>query len=333
MQIVKILFLCKNRSSSDYGGGKIGLYNSAMFVSNALKPYFDTSLEVCFDGNCVDRIVTQKKPDYVIIEALWVSPEKLKELARLHPKIRWIVRLHSKIPFLANEGVALDWCNQYEKIFNVYLCGNNNEFVDDMYKAGYNCIYLPNIYKERPYDSIEKTHTNVINISCLGAIRPMKNTLVQAVAAISFCGNANKYLRFHINSSRVEQKGDSVLKNLRALFNNKNNDVFAELVEHEWMNQFELNKLISRINIGMQVSYSESYNLIAAQHIINDVPIVTSDEVEINTSWLHADPNSTEDMEKKLWRAYHFGGTLGVLSKHKLEKNNKVAVTQWTNIL
>lgn len=331
MEKSKLLFLCKNRSSESYDSGRIGLYNSAVFASNALKPYFDTVLEVCHDGNCLDKFVTRHKPDYVIIEAIFVEPKKLKELVKLHPKVTWVVRIHSKIPFLANEGIALDWCGQYEKIPNVHLCGNNKDFVDDMYKVGYECIYLPNLYTEKGHDIKYVKSTNMLNISCLGAIRPMKNTLIQAVAALSFAGRIDRYLRFHINASRTEQNGSNVLKNLRALFDN--NKGWGQLVEHQWMDQTDLNELISRMDIGMQVSYSESYNLVAAQHIVNDVPIITSDEVQINTSWLHADPNSTDDIEAKLKRAYYFGGTLGVLSKHKLEKANKAAITQWTDTL
>jgi hypothetical protein len=331
MKKSKLLFLCKNRSNEGYGNGHIGLINSAVFVSEALQPYFDTIVEVCIDGNSIDKFVSQHKPDYAIIEALWATPDKLKQLVRLHPKVTWVVRLHSKMPFLANEGIALDWCGQYQEIPNVYLCGNNKEFVDDMYKSGYSCIYLPNIYMMPPYPSSHKRSSNLIDISCLGAIRPMKNTLIQAVAAISFAGQIDKYLRFHVNASRVEQKGENTLKNLRALFN-QNKDV-AELIEHDWMSQQDLNMLISRMDIGMQVSYSESYNLIAAQHINNDIPIVTSDEVEINTSWLHADPNSSNDIESKLFRAYRFGGTLGVLSKHKLDNSNKEAIKEWVSTL
>jgi hypothetical protein len=327
----KLLFLCKNRSSESYDSGKIGLYNSAVFVSNALKSYFNTNLELCVDDNCINKYATLHKPDYVILEALWCRPEKLRELVKLHPKVTWIVRIHSKVPFLAHEGIALEWCGQYEKLPNVHLCGNNKDFVDDMYKVGYECIYLPNIYVEPPHSYTGNKTSNIINISCLGAIRPMKNTLIQAVAALSFAGRIDKYLRFHVNASRVEQKGDNVLKNLRALFDE--NKGWGQLVEHEWMAQSELNGLISRMDIGMQVSYSESYNLIAAQHIVNNIPIVTSDEVEINTSWLHADPNSSTDIENKLFRARNFGGTLCVLSKHKLDKANKAAIAQWTDTL
>lgn len=59
---------------------------------------------------------------------------------------------------------------------------------------------------------------NDIHVGCFGAIRPMKNHLMQAVSAIEFANRNNLTLHFHVNSGRVESNGNNSIKNVRALF-------------------------------------------------------------------------------------------------------------------
>jgi hypothetical protein len=60
-----------------------------------------------------------------------------------------------------------------------------------------------------------KAEDQFLDVACFGAIRPLKNQLMQGVSAIRCAESIHKTLRFHINASRAEQKGDNVLKNLR----------------------------------------------------------------------------------------------------------------------
>src|SRR5215475_1365432 len=125
----RVLFLLKERHDYHYGHhhhhghhhGKpafsSGLYNSAKFAYELLLANgFETKLVEVVDANSIDREVHSYRPDVVIIEALWVTPDKLAENARLHPSVKWIVRLHSEIPFLALEGIAVEWIKGYWSI-------------------------------------------------------------------------------------------------------------------------------------------------------------------------------------------------------------------------
>ena len=110
----KILFILKRRE--DYNGIihshvglSTGLFNSASFMNDMLNDAgVESKLVVVEDNNRIDSEVYKYKPTHVIIEALWVVPSKFAILADLHPTVKWIVRLHSELPFLANEGIALD---------------------------------------------------------------------------------------------------------------------------------------------------------------------------------------------------------------------------------
>jgi hypothetical protein len=101
----KILFLLKRRhdyNSEEHTNLNIstGLYNSAHFMHEMLiDEGLESNIAVVVDNNSIDKEVTKYKPTHVIIEALWVVPEKFYILSKLHPNVKWIIRLHSEIPF------------------------------------------------------------------------------------------------------------------------------------------------------------------------------------------------------------------------------------------
>lgn len=212
---MKILFIVKERSSYCEYGGANGLSNSARFIVEFLNSkHIEAQLEFAIDANDIDRLVDHYQPTHVIIEALWVTPEKLFELIRLHPKVKWVVRIHSRLAFLANEGIAFSWL----KKLPVKLAFNTKELARDIKKIfGLKTVYLPNIYTPiRGKKTKIKKHW--LDIGCFGAIRPMKNHLTQAVAAIKFADAHGYTMHFHVNARRLEQGGVEVLKNLRIIY-------------------------------------------------------------------------------------------------------------------
>src|SRR5215469_2549040 len=113
----RALFIVK-RGQDVSGGysysGAFGLTNSAFFVVNTLREAgVKAKLVVVNDNNDIDKEVTTYRPSHVFIEALWVVPEKFQVLRNLHPNVKWVVRIHSDIPFLAHEGIAIDWIKRY----------------------------------------------------------------------------------------------------------------------------------------------------------------------------------------------------------------------------
>ena len=100
----------------------------------------EAALAEAIDNNCIDRLVTEYNPDVVIIEALWVVPEKFDVLKKLHPGVRWIVRLHSDIPFLAGEGIAVEW------IYGYAARGVEVAFNSPRASEDFGALYLPNFY-------------------------------------------------------------------------------------------------------------------------------------------------------------------------------------------
>jgi hypothetical protein len=241
----------------------------------------DSHLVEVVDNNEIDKYVTKHRPDIVIIEALWVVPSKFEILTKLHPNVQWIVRIHSEIPFIANEGIAMEWLKGYAKFDNVHVGANSKDFIESLKPIiERDIFYLPNYYpiSDTPnYRKLEFAHEDdVINVGLFGAIRPMKNSLTQAMGAMIYADEKDMKLKLHINTERIEQKGENNLKNIRALFEGTRH----ELVEHKWLKHDNFLKLVAKMDIGLQVSLSETYNIVTADFISQNVPIITSEEIK-----------------------------------------------------
>jgi len=318
----KILFILKKRhinyGNTSYGdvnpyGYNLssGLFNSAKFVNDMLVDSgVDSHLVEVTDNNDIDREVTKYKPEIVVIEAFWVVPPKFDVLSKLHPNVTWVVRLHSEIPFLANEGVAMEWMQDIFDIPNVILGFNSLKTVRDVSKffevkfplrrnhIHKKIIFLPNYYPVGKHNTkyvFDKK--GVVDVGCFGAIRPMKNQLIQAFAAIEFARKNYVGLNFHINAQRVE-RGDNALRNIRALFAELPADY--QLVEHDWLNHEDFIKLVRKMDIGLQMSFSETFNIVAADFVSNGVPFVGSKEIPFLFPLFIADPTDVADIVKKM---------------------------------
>jgi hypothetical protein len=278
----KVLFILKERhtSHSNFMTISSGLFNSASFVVDMLnKNGIESHLVAVKDNNSIDREVTKYKPTHVVIEALWVIPSKFEVLTKLHPNVEWIIRVHSDIPFLANEGVSVEWIYEYMKFDKVKVSANLKKTNYELSELiGKDLVYLPNYYPVGFFNVTQPrpNEKKVLNVGCFGAVRPLKNQLIQAIAAIKYADLYDKKLKFHINVARVEGRGEPVLKNIRSLFENNPKHT---LVEHQWLTHDEFIDVVQRMDLGMQVSFSETFNIVTADFVNNNIPVVVSDEV------------------------------------------------------
>lgn len=334
----RVLFLCKKRhGSGGHGTSGYGLFHSAKLVAQALNDHGHFAFVVQVnDNNDINREVAGYQPDIVVIEALWVVPEKFDQLRGLHPGVHWVVRLHSQTPFLAHEGIATEWIHGYLKR-SITVAANHPALIKDfhhVYRVG-DLIYLPNIYSctsavdpKQWADSLP----NDIDIGCFGAIRPLKNQLKQALAAIQFADQNSLRLYFHMNATRCEQGGEPVLKNIRNLFEHTSH----KLVEWPWMPITEFHSLASVMDIGMQVSLSETFNLVTADMVSAGVPCVVSDQVR----WARwhclgpvASPNDIESIIDSLGACYCWPQFVNRLQRRGLTNHNLKALRVWEKFL
>lgn len=322
---MKLLFILKKFEGYGYSNGASGLYNSAQFVVDMLNASgVSAGLVQVTDNNDIDREVTKAQPDFVIIEAFWVVPEKFDVLVTLHPRVRWIIRGHSNLPFLANEGMAIDWVFRYQKHPNVSVAFNSEQMIDDLKGLVPGDIgYLPNYYPVTDYER-RLGDRSFVAVGCFGAIRPLKNQLVQAVAAIQYANSVGKKLEFHINGTRCEGGGQQVLRNLRALFNHTGH----ELVEWPWLPRPQFLGVVSQMDFALAVSFSETFCITAADAVSSGVPLICSKEVPwaapisvVGTTDAEAIAQRFTDIERLGRRWWNI--TMNRMNLRKYAKNNR----------
>jgi len=333
MSTPRVLFILKRRHQGPYGAwnhspdGKplpSGLSISASQMALALDELgIPNKLVQVIDNNCIDREVTQYRPTHVIIEAFWVVPEKFDILRKLHPNVKWVVRNHSKSDFLSHEGGMVGWAIDYVKR-GVTLACNSPEATADFKRLAVSVgadpthvIYLPNYYRagDPPgflgwlkikffkvlrwlgFVGPKRPEPEFLRIGCFGAIRPLKNHLHQAMAAIEMASAMGFRLKFYVNGNRVEGKAEPILTSLRQLFNRY---PMHELVELGWMEHDEFQSVLQTMHLVMQVSNSETFNIVAADSVLNGTPVLVSDEIPWLDGEYHANPNSVKHIAVRL---------------------------------
>jgi hypothetical protein len=146
-----LLFIVHRSYVNVMQGHGAGLLNSVTLVSNMLvsegiKSHVVQVTDTDIIGD-IDKSINQYRPDIVIIGALWLHPSKLTDLIQLHPEIKWIIRIHSETPFLAQESITMEWLFEYEKHDNVGIATNGKRVQYELNQILKKPVgYMPNYY-------------------------------------------------------------------------------------------------------------------------------------------------------------------------------------------
>lgn len=326
----KILFILKTNYYSQGYSQSYGLGNASKMIAEYLESQgLECKVVYVTDDDDIDAEVDSFNPSKVIIEALWLLPKKLDELSDKYKNIEWIVRIHSNVGFLAVEPKAFSKIKNYlllEKN-NVKLSSNNYEFNEELsIVCREDFKYLPNIIKLSNTviwdmcDHYNQGHkpNDIINIGCFGALRVLKNQLFQAMCAIEAADRLVRVLHFHVNKDS-ELLESPVLQNLENLFkiNNKH-----KLIVHEWLEHDDFIDLINTMDIGLQVSFTESFNLVTADFVNDGIPTIVSETI----SWMPDNVQvSTVDFDSLIRKIVHVYNSD---NKHQI-KLNKLALIKY----
>lgn len=331
---MRFLFILKDRLYHNMINNKsYGLSNSAQMVSD----YLDSIGNECkvvsvIDSNFIDREVYSYKPDCVIIEALWVSGDKMKELLNIprYSDIIWVIRIHSDIGFLSAESRALTLIKDYIDINSdkLIISTNNKEFNRNLsIVCHYRFEYLPNIITIKFRKLGYKRSSDIIDIGSFGALRLLKNQVFQAMCSIEAANRMGKELHFHINGD-IQNSNNSVMQNMLKLFEiNREHKLYV----HGWMEHDDFEKLISSMDLGLQLSYTESFNIVSADFVNEGVNIIVSESVDWMPFWSKA---STVDYNRlidkiRLWYWLRNNIVMRHLSRLHLLLYNRNAKSVW----
>jgi hypothetical protein len=229
------------------------------------------------------RLETKPTATHVFLEAPWVEPKALQRLIADFPEQHFVTRVHSQVGFLQVEPRAIRLIRQYldlqEQSLNYNVSGNSRrfcEFVQEGYRS--NCLYLPNLYDgARPARKPpEGHHHRLLRIGSFGAIRLLKNHTTAAAAALLIARQRGCDLEFHLSVNR-EEHGHGVLSAVR---NTLGRLPQVKLVEVPWAPWNDFRQIVAGMDLCMQVSSTESFNLVSADAAAEAVPSVVSHAIE-----------------------------------------------------
>lgn len=148
-----------------------------------------------------------------------------------------------------------------EKKIDGVICGDNNTM--GLFS---NPIWVPNFSFFRPHYSSYETDIDKskINIAALGPSKARKN-LYTVLAAIERLNDSHV---LHINVSKEFYE-----ENIEGIFDTR------KIVNHGWLEREDYCALIRRCNMGVQLSVAESYDYVAAEHMLLGTPIICSKSV------------------------------------------------------
>jgi hypothetical protein len=106
-------------------------------------------------------------------------------------------------------------------------------------------------------------------------------------------------------------------------------------VIHDWLPNDEFQKLVRKMDIGLQLSFTESFNIVSTDFINNNRLIIVSDAIDWLFPLVSASTTNYDDATKKIIYAYkHRNGLLlKARERNALMKYNEGAEHEWMSFL
>ena len=161
-------------------------------------------------------------------------------------------------------------------------------------------------------------------------MRVLKNHTQQAVSAIQYANRTGKTLNFHVNISEHEQaQAGPTLRSLRAIFANTRHN----LVEHPWYDHSQFLDVVKNMDLGMQISFTETFNITAADFVFCGIPIIVSKEIKFVNEASRTDPTNEEEIQKTIRTTLENENRAVRINLLLLNRHNDDAVIAWLSFL
>jgi hypothetical protein len=272
---------------------------------------------------------------HVVFCAPYLDTPFLESLCREFPHLRFAVVFHSNIGFLQADKWAVKIMREQleleRRISNFNLAGNCAKFCNAV-QAAYHlpCMLLPNLY----YMSgpIQRSRTLWIgpdlDIGIFGATRILKNLMTAAWASIQIGRDLNANLRIHISTGR-EEGGSGVIQSVREMCAGLKKVV---LVEEPWQTWPDFRRVIRRMHLLIQASFTESFNGITADGIAEGVASAVGPAIDwVPANWI-ANPDDASALAR-VGKALLRDKNSQRDGYRALMKHNALSLIQWRSFL
>lgn len=252
------------------------------------------------------------KLTHVIISAPWLSAYDMEALLQHFCYIKFLILSHSNVGFLQADPWGVELFRRYIELGKTYdnieVGGNSERFAKWLGQAYYTkAVLLPNLYPIAKEVSVKPAWDgrSALKIGIFGAPRAQKNFMTAAAAAILIQRRLGVKVELHMNADTEDQHNVVSL----AIGQMTQDLDGIELVKHNWAYWNDFIKIIASMDLLLQPSYTESFNMITADGISVGVPSVVSSAIFWAPSAWKAETDDCTDIAEK-----------GI----KLLKNNKL---------
>ena len=221
---------------------------------------------------------------HVIISAPWIPTAVLSSLCAYYPETQFAVVSHSNTGFLQADRSGIRLIKEYLELeagtYNFHMAGNCTQFVgwvEETFREP--CTYLPNMYflHDRHGERKEMWDGGLLRIGIFGAARVGKNFISATGAAMEIATNLGVQTEIWVNSGREDGPESRVIRGaMQELTEGMPN---LELKYANWRPWPQFKRLIGSMNLLLQPSYTESFNVVCADGIAMGVPCVVSEAI------------------------------------------------------
>jgi len=272
---------------------------------------------------------------HVIIHALWIPTPLLAQLAYQYTDVEFCVVCHSNLGFLQADPGAIALLRSgsaLEQAAPNFHIGANGDRLQAWWVATYGTrmLLLPNMY---PFDSIQhrpQWHGSTLRIGCFGAMRPQKNVLTAAGAALEVGVRLRVTdLEFWTSGGRIEGGGASIVQAIEQMYLGMPR---ARWVAQGWASWTDFLVTLGSMDLLLQPSYTESFNMVTADGIARGIPSVIGDAIDwAPRNWV-ASCDSAADIANKAIALLHDPGAISE-GVQALTAHNRAALLEWESFL
>lgn len=241
--------------------------------------------------------------DHIVINALWIPTVELSSLCNRYPRRHFYANIHSNVGFLSADrgGVSLmrEYMQLEKGLYNFRVAANSQKFtrwLSSTYAAP--CVYLPNLYHLTAQDGQSRPgwqREGTLRIGSFGAIRPLKNQITAAAAALELGTMLRTPVEFHVSTEREEGGTPGVLGAIQNLYRNHPG---AKLLGHKWAPWPEFRLIVPQMHLLIHVSHTESFSMVTGDAIAAGVPVVVSSAIDWTPKYWEASLDNVDDVAR-----------------------------------
>jgi hypothetical protein len=238
---------------------------------------------------------------HVVIQAPWVQTKDLQALLMKWPDVHFCVLCHSNIGFLQVDPNAIRLMREQSEFslshHNFSVGGNCERFTSawsQMY--GVPMALLPNLYDVTTIKPVGQRVPwqpgNTLRVGVFGAVRPLKNMISSVAAAVEVAHQTRADVEIWMSDGRNEG-GATIPAAIEQLTTGIPN---VRLKKAGWQTWPAFRQTVAKMNLLLNVSYTESFQIVCADGVAEGVASVTGESLDWTPSSWCANADDVNDI-------------------------------------